>query len=167
MLLEAGWNYGLLELDFLLWLVTFGLLPWVHLPLHVPLCWECRLLLPLACFPHIAGVAWVKLSNSLLSVCDAGWCVAPGPLVGSLFWWLFPAIVGMGLVWVCLLVCWNWLCILASLCWFCAALGLMPSRLAEAAAMGRPWRLPLLLLPAALLGLCLFGWGSLPNVQTV
>ena len=26
-LLEAGWNYGLLELDFPLWLVTSGLLP--------------------------------------------------------------------------------------------------------------------------------------------
>jgi hypothetical protein len=39
--------------------------------------------------------------------------------------------------WVCLLVCWNGLYILASLCWFCAALGLVPSGLAEAAAMGR------------------------------
>ena len=67
----------------------------------------------------------------------------PWPLVGSLFWWLLPAIAGTGLIWICLLACWNGLCILASLCWFCAALGLVPSGLAEAATMDSLWRLPL------------------------
>jgi hypothetical protein len=155
-LLEAGWNYGLLEMDFLLWLFTSGLLPWVHLPLHVPLCWECKMQLSLTCYPHIAGETWVKLGNSLLSACDVGW-------------WVVSVLM------VCSSVCWNGLCILASSSWFCAALGLVPSRIAEAAAMGRLWRSPLSVatccfvgaLSVSLLGLCLFGWGSLPNVQTV
>ena len=146
MLLEAGWNYGWLELDFLLWLVSSSLLPWIHLSLRVPLCWECKLLLPLAHFPHIVG------GNSLLSVCDAGWCVVPGPLVGSLVWWLFPR-NRMGSVWACLLVCWT------GVFWHpCAGFVL----LSDLCLLGLQK-----LLHAALLGRCLFGWGSLPNVQTV
>jgi hypothetical protein len=111
MLPEADWNSGLLELDFLLWLVISGLLPWAHLPLYVPLCWVCRLQLPFACYPHIAGVTWVKLSNSLLSACDAGWCVVPGPLSGLCFdsfflllleWaWLMLSSVGGGWFFAC------------------------------------------------------------------
>jgi hypothetical protein len=60
------WNSGLLELDFLLWLVSSGFLPCTHLPLHVPLCWVYRLQLPFACYPYFAG------GNSLLYACDAG-----------------------------------------------------------------------------------------------
>jgi hypothetical protein len=77
-----------------------------------PFDWVCRLQLSFTCYPHIVGVTWVKLNNSLLSACDAGWCVVPSPLLGLCFdnfflllleWaWLMLSSVGGG--WFVLLV---------------------------------------------------------------
>jgi hypothetical protein len=54
-----------------------------------PCCWVCRLLLLSACYSYIAGVPWVNLSISLLSVWDACWCVVLILLSGICVsvWW--------------------------------------------------------------------------------
>jgi len=137
-----------------------------------PCCWVCRLQLSLAWYSRITWLNWVNLSASLLSVWDVCWCVILGPLVGSLCLDLMIFIVGGGYFMV-LDACTFYLLglfvvvaelldvyFLSGVCCRCEFGNMWSPAAKDLSSFLRVTSI--CCRTAALLGLCLFRWGSLP-----